>query len=176
MIGTQVIQILRSVHLLEGLDEPELAEVWAASQLREVGSGSTIMEAGSTGDSMYFFLEGTVDVWPAHSSRQRKTIGSPGGKPLVRLKAGVVSLFGEMAMISNEPRSATITAASDCILYEISRADFTMLCDKSPRLGLKLMRGIANILAERVRKGNDEQIKLWKALSLAAAKEQPGND
>jgi CRP-like cAMP-binding protein len=134
------------------------------------------MAAGTPGDSMYFFLEGTVEVWPALSARQRKAMKDPNGKPLVKLKAGVVSLFGEMAMLTNEPRSATITAASDCVLYEISRDDFTALCDRAPVLGLKLMRGIAFILAERVRKGNDEQIRLWQALGQAAAKGNAPND
>ena len=176
MIGTRVFTILRSVHLLAELTDHELSKVWEASQLREFSIGSEIMKSGETGDSMYFFLEGAVDVWPALSPQAKKTTGDQNGKPLVRLKAGVVSLFGEMAMLSNEPRSATIRAASDCVLYEITRADFTALCAQEPVLGLKLMREIAIILSGRIRKGNADQIKLWKALSKNAQAEPSSHD
>ncbi len=176
MIGTRVFTILRSVDLLSELTDRELAKIWEASQLREFSAGTEIMKSGATGDSMYFFLEGAVDVWPASASQAHKTASDQNGKPLVRLKAEMVSLFGEMAMLSNEPRSATISAASDCVLYEITRTDFTTLCEQDPVLGLKLMRGIAIILSGRVRKGNTDQIKLWKALSKAAQKDPVEHD
>jgi CRP-like cAMP-binding protein len=166
MIGTHAFTLLRNVQLLAQLEDAELASVWEICRLCEFGVGSTIMKAGESGVSMYFFLEGSVEVWPS-AAAGRKPAGSGLAKPLVRLKAGTVSLFGEMAMLSNEGRSATITASSDCILYEVTREDFTRLCDQNPQLGVKLLRGIATILADRVRKGNDDQIKLWKALAKA---------
>jgi CRP-like cAMP-binding protein len=174
MIGSRVSTLLRNVHLLAPLSDAELAMVWEICQLCEFESGSTIMRAGDSGDSMYFFLEGAVDVWPA--AQGRKPANGQLAKPLVKLKAGTVSLFGEMAMLSNEPRSATIMAAGACVLYEVQRSDFNQLCDQHPVLGLKLLRGIATILAGRVRKGNDDQIKLWKALSKAEAGKEPAHD
>nr|HPG86985.1 cyclic nucleotide-binding domain-containing protein [Spirochaetales bacterium] len=79
-------------------------------------------------------------------------------------------VFGEMSMFSDEPRSATVGAASDCVLFEVTRRSFEAICARDPRLGLELTRRIAVMLASRVRKGNDDVLKLSTALSIALSR------
>jgi CRP-like cAMP-binding protein len=89
---------------------------------------------------------------------------------MVRLNARFVSFFGDMAMFENEVRSATITAATDCLLYEVGRADFERLALEDPPLGYQLVRRIATVLCGRVRQGNQDILKLTTALSIALSK------
>lgn len=89
---------------------------------------------------------------------------------MVKLKAEHVSFFGDMAMFQDEPRSATITASKDCVLYKITREDFTRFCDEYPALGVKILRRIAQTMSSRVRKGNEDVLKLTTALSIALSK------
>ena len=119
---------------------------------------------------MYLFLEGVVDVT---KNLTLKIAGRGFGhaeKSMTRLKAGTAPVFGEMSMFGDEPRSATVTAASDCVLFELSREAFGRICDENPRLGLALIRRIASMLSSRVRKGNDDVLKLSTALSIALSR------
>ena len=170
-VGAAIAAILRKVNMLKDLSDEELAEVWNICRLAEFESGSVIMREGEHGDSMYFFVEGTVDVSKTMTLKLDTGTNSKVEKSLVILKANTVSIFGEMAMLEDEPRSATITASSHCVLYEVERVDFTNLCDENPQLGLKLLRGIAGIMSGRIRKTSDDKLKLSTALSLALAKQ-----
>lgn len=158
---------------LPGFDflRPEDAEA-LRSVCREVRfpSGAEIMREGEGGDTMYLFLSGEVNV----SRSLTLSVGRQGfrnaEKSFVKLVAGEASVFGEMSMLEDAPRAATVTASADCVLYEVSRADFQALCDRDPTLGLKLLRQIAVMMSRRVRKANDEVLKLSTALSIALSR------
>jgi CRP-like cAMP-binding protein len=75
-----------------------------------------------------------------------------------------------MSMFGDEPRSATITAAHDCVLFQVTRKAFEQICVHNPSLGLSLTRKIATMLSSRVRKGNDDVLKLTTALSIALSR------
>jgi CRP/FNR family cyclic AMP-dependent transcriptional regulator len=92
-------------------------------------------------------------------------------KSMVKLDSNIVSFFGEMAMIDESPRSANVTAATDCLLLEISKADFEALCDDDPIIGLKMLRRISQVLSRNVRKGNEDVLKLTTALSIALSRQ-----
>lgn len=173
-VGAAVSSILRKVSLLRDLSDEELAKVWNLCRLVEIEGGRVIMREGEEGSSMYFFVEGTVDVSKTMTLKLDGGANSKVEKSMSVLKAPTVAIFGEMALLENEPRSATITATSHCVLYELERADFVGLCAEDPALGLKLMRGIANIMSGRIRKSNEDKLKLSTALSLALAKQGGG--
>ena len=170
-VGAAVSTILRKVALLKDLDDQALAKVWNICRLQEYESGNVIMREGESGDSMYFFVEGTVDVTKSMTLKLDSGSNSRVEKSMVVLKAPAVSIFGEMAMLENEPRSATITANSHCVLYQVDRQDFTQLCNEDPQLGLQLLRGIAGIMSGRIRKTSEDKLKLSTALSIALAKQ-----
>ena len=91
-------------------------------------------------------------------------------KSMTKLSAQWVSVFGEMSVFGPEPRSATITASTDCVLYSVNRAEFTQLCDEQPKIGLAIVRRIAAVVCSRVRKSNEEILKLSTALSIALSR------
>ena len=89
---------------------------------------------------------------------------------MITLDSNFVSFFGDMAMFEEEPRSATIIATSDCLLYEMKKPDFVNLCNNNPAMGIKLLRRIAKTLCARIRKSNQDILKLSTALSIALSK------
>lgn len=161
---------LRKVGILQDLSDEELERVLAIAEPLEVKSGTVIMREDEPGDEVFLFMEGRVDV----SKNLTLKIGRAGfgraEKSMTKLTAGQASVFGEMALFGTEPRSATVTASSDCLLYRIRREDFSALCESNPALGLKVVRRIAAVLGERVRKGNEDILKLSTALSIALSK------
>jgi CRP/FNR family cyclic AMP-dependent transcriptional regulator len=167
--GDRGRQFLTSVVLLADLTPEELDLLWSIVRRVTAPRGTVIMREGDVGDTMCFFAEGEVEVTQKLTLRAGRGF-SQGEKSMVRLRADSVSFFGDMALFEREPRSATITAAQDCVLYEIGRDDFEQLSAAHPALGYKIMRRIAPVLCQRIRRSNQDVLKLTTALSIALSK------
>jgi CRP/FNR family cyclic AMP-dependent transcriptional regulator len=161
---------LTSVPLLADLTTEELDLLWATVRRVTAPKGSVVMAEGDVGDTMYFFAEGAVDVTQKLTLRTGRRGFSQGEKSVVRLRSGEVSFFGDMALFERAPRSATITAAEECVLYEINRDAFERLSEGHPALGYKIMRRIAPVLCQRIRRSNQDVLKLTTALSIALSR------
>lgn len=103
---------LPPIPLFSFLEEHAFEGVLNSLQLRRFVDGQPIIKEGDPGDSFFILVEGNVSVTREADGR---TI------TLAQLRPGAV--FGEMALISNAPRSATVTAQGDCDLVELKRAD-----------------------------------------------------
>jgi CRP-like cAMP-binding protein len=163
-------EFLTSVPLLADLTREELDLVWSTVRRVTSPKGMVIMREGDVGETMFFFAEGEVEVTQKLTLRAGPRGFSQAEKSMVRLRAGEVSFFGDMALFENEPRSATITAAEDCVLYEISRDEFERISAANPALGYKIMRRIAPVLCQRIRRSNQDVLKLTTALSIALSR------
>lgn len=149
------------------LDEGEIRSLRESCTEVRFSAGAEIMREGEVGDSLYFFLSGEVDVTRSLTLAMGRQAFRQGEKSFVKLRAGAVGVFGEMSVLEEAPRAATITASTDCVLYELKRDAFSRLCETEPHLGVKLLRSIAVTLSRNVRKENDEVLKLSTALSIA---------
>ncbi len=87
-----------------------------------------IVSEGTTGIFMFVVVEGAVEV-------------SIQGKVVERLGPGGV--FGELALVDQGPRAATVVAASDCVLLNINRSDFLSLIGTKPEFGLSMLKALA---------------------------------
>jgi CRP-like cAMP-binding protein len=97
-------------------------------------AGQTIIEAGTVGNTMYVVLDGDVEI----RAGRRQTLGGPG------------TIFGEMALIDDAPRSATVIAKTDCRLLELDRRRFESLVSETPYFALEVM----HVMADRLRQTN----------------------
>jgi len=103
------------------------------ADIRPFRQGDTIFKAGDPGDCMFAVVEGAVEI-------------SIGGEVVERLAPG--SVFGEMALIDRQPRSATATAAADCSLAAINEKRFLRLVEQTPMFALQMMK----VITERLRR------------------------
>jgi CRP/FNR family transcriptional regulator, cyclic AMP receptor protein len=143
------ISILRSVTLFIETPDDILAEV--ANLLNEVifKADETIFEQGDYGDAMYIIVEGRARV---HS----------GGRTLITLeKHGV---FGEMAALDPEPRSASVTALEDVRLLQLAREPFYRLIGNR----MEVATGIIHILCERLRARTTVMVEDYQYLQQVA--------
>lgn len=163
-------EFLKKVNILSDLTPAELELVWSIVKRIEVPAGTVILKEGEMGDSMYFFARGVAHVTKNLTLKLGRSGFGNVEKSMNKLDSAYVSFFGDMAMLEDEPRSASITAATDCLLYEIKRADFIHLCDNHPQLGIKILRKLAIGLCQRIRHTNQDVLKLSTALSIALAK------
>ena len=84
-----------------------------------------------------------------------------------RVVAGIVVISG---LILLSLVTATVAALTDCVLLEITRSDFLRLGEENPQIGYKITRNITGLLCSRLRKADEDTIKLTTALSLALSR------
>ncbi len=157
--------LIKDLPLFVGLDEAQLRSVAAVLRSRRVASGVPIFSEGERSSSVYILTAGSVGTskrmglaaqGPDEPSRQ---------KTLVHL--GAPQFFGEMGLLTDLVRSATITTEGECEILELTRTDFERLVAGDALLGYRLLRNIAVVLSERLRRTDLDVLKLTTALSLA---------
>jgi len=159
-------EALKGVYLLKDLAPDQLARFAARCTLTQLKAGDTVIREGDTGDEMHILLEGTVQI-----SRKRTMLTSQErdelNKTLVTLSAKERPFFGEMGLLGQKERTASVVAKVDCKLVTIKQADFERLCEEDPRMGVAILRLIALTAGERLLKTNKDVMKLTTALCLA---------
>ncbi len=94
-------------------------------------AGKPLFSEGDAGDSMYVLVSGTANV-------------TLRGKVIENAKSGAI--LGEMAIIDNSPRSASVVAVDDCSLIAINASRFSALTREMPDFALHVMRAMADRL------------------------------
>jgi serine phosphatase RsbU (regulator of sigma subunit) len=103
------IEILKKCVFLQGLANKILGELASTAEMQRVAVGNTIISQGETGSKMYFIISGTAQV---HHDE------------VILADIGAGDVFGEMAVLDSEKRSASVTTQSDCLLLIIERDAF----------------------------------------------------
>jgi CRP/FNR family transcriptional regulator len=138
--------------LFEGLDEPAV-ELLASMAVREYFiPGGSVFREGSTGDSMYVIATGQFSV--------SKT--DPLGGELELRVLGRGEVFGEIGLLEQVYRSATVTSLAMGVTFRLDRADL----DRHPELSIHIYRNLGRILARRLRLSTDEVLMLETSLRL----------
>src|SRR3954453_2529576 len=154
--GTKSIDklaILRNHPLFGQLDVDALNRLASYSHTKSVKAGATIFERGDPGTSLFAVLHGTVKI----SNR------SADGKDAVLNMIAAGAIWGQIALLDGQPRTADAFAVSDCELMFIERRDFVPLVRQNPDIALKLIE----ILCGRIRH-TSEQVEDMTFLDLPA--------
>jgi small-conductance mechanosensitive channel/CRP-like cAMP-binding protein len=129
---------LESADLFAMLPDEERARFAELSTDRLFGAGQTIVRQGQDGDSMFVVGQGRVRVTVGESGAEVATLG-PG------------AYFGEMSLLTGDPRSATVSAIDDSLLLEITASDFRRIALAHPEVVVKISEAV-----ERRRSGLEE--------------------
>jgi CRP/FNR family transcriptional regulator, cyclic AMP receptor protein len=128
----------RKFALFSELDERELAQIAAVAKSRHYAKDDVIFHADESGDVFCLIREGQVKV----------TMISPEGKEIILTMLGPGSFFGEMALLDDEPRSATVVATETLEVVTIWRSDFLQILQEN----FSITRKILAELSKRLRK------------------------
>ncbi|MEI2296816.1 cyclic nucleotide-gated ion channel [Ensifer sp. MJa1] len=112
-------QLVAAVPLFQKLGSAAFVEIVRALRPRVVPAGAIICRKGEAGDQMFFIVEGRV------------SIQTPSPIPV---ELGPGSFFGEMALMTGEPRSATVSAVTEVSLLSLYSEDFQMLSSSNPEI------------------------------------------
>ena len=158
-------EFLRKIFLFQDLEDNEIQQVLDRTATRNFPGGAVILQEGETGDSLFIMCQGEVEITKALTLVLEED--TPKEKVMIRLRAEDGVCFGEMALLENEARSATVTASSDCSLLELHQQEFLALIRENPEMGLKILLRLAQLLSGYLRKSNQDVIKLTTALAIA---------
>jgi len=159
------INLFKKISLFQDLKESEVKQVLSLSVPRTFPAGAVIIREDEAGDSMFIMLRGEVEI--------TKRLGlvldeeTPRERIIIRLKAEEGVCFGEMSLLENEPRSATVTALTECLLMEMGREDFMRLIRENSDMGCKVLLRLAQLLSRYLRKTNQDMVKLTTAMAIA---------
>lgn len=148
------IDALKAIPLFHHLTYKELTAVLAVSSTRTYPGGREIVIEGQPGDELFVVVRGRVAV-------------EKGGVEIGELKTG--GHFGEMGLIDNAPRSATVRATEPTRVMVISRAELMGLMRKEPVLAVKLLWSFVQVLSDRLRDANTHLSQAMQELAMAQA-------
>ena len=130
--GNQKIDLIRKVPLFARCSRAELKEIALLADEIDLHEGTEMTREGAPGREFFVLLDGTADV--KKKSRRVNTLG-PG------------DFFGEIALVSREPRTATVIATSPVRALVITDRSFRRLLDDAPKVQTKVMEAMAQRLA-----------------------------
>ena len=144
--GTKIVYdkqaILRAHALFGQLGAEAISRLASYAHTKSFASGARIFEKGDPGTSLFAVCSGTVKI-----SNQ-----STGGKDAVFNLIPGGGIFGEIALLDGQPRTADAFALTDCELMVIDRRDFVPLVSQNPEIALKLIE----ILCQRIRRTSEQ--------------------
>jgi CRP-like cAMP-binding protein len=130
--GNQKIDLIRKVPLFARCSRAELKEIALLADEIDLHEGTEMTRQGAPGREFFVLLDGTADV---KKNRRRVNMLGPG------------DFFGEIALVSREPRTATVIATSPVRALVITDRSFRRLLDDAPRVQTKVMEAMAQRLA-----------------------------
>ena len=136
-----ILKILNHVPIFEHLSAKELKNIGRLTHERLYKKNETIFKKLAPAEGMYVILEGKVEINDPDS-----------GNVYAKLETG--DFFGELALLDEEPRSASAIAAASSRLIGFFRTDLLTLIERSPELGNKVLLNLSRVLGERLRKTN----------------------
>jgi len=130
----EAVSILRGEPLFECLSEEQLSQMVNKARLKLFGRGEPVIEEGAAGESMFVMLRGAANVFVSKNGSKIQ---------VATLRAG--DCFGEMSLLTGEPRSATVRADGDCYVMEIGKPVMGKVLSEAPTC----MEQLSQLLAQR---------------------------
>lgn len=141
-MSQDIIDFLINIPIFDTLNAEELKIIVKYINLIDVNPGEIVFKEGDRGDYVCFVADGTLEV-----VKESET-----GKSIVISTLPKGRSIGEMAVIDDFPRSATVRARTKAILVTLSQEKFNYILAEHSSIGVKILKGIARLLSLNLRK------------------------
>ena len=140
------LAFFREISIFQGLHKRHLGRILQAMQKRKYYTGEIVFQQGQEGKAVFVIRSGGVELSRSGSN----------DKVTVLARRGLGQIFGEMALLEHQPRTATARVTEDGEIYLLYTATFESLLHRDPAVGVEIMRNIAAVLSALLRKSNEE--------------------
>src|SRR5918995_6636294 len=134
--------VLKAVPLFSSFPEDQLRMLTTVVARKSIPRSTTVMAGGDPTDSLYIVLSGRLKVMMSDAE----------GKEVILSILGPGEIFGEMGLIDDEPRSATVVTIEPCELLSLAKRDFKKSLAENFEMSMAVMRGLVKRLREADRK------------------------
>jgi len=145
MGNEKIIKELLDLSFFSGLNYDQLATVSGHIESLDFQPETKVFSEGDIGDSVYFIIEGTFEV--IKDSDWGETV------KLTTLTEG--NSFGEMSVIDDQPRSATVVSKTKAWVLKLKKDNFNIIVDRYQDIGLILLKRMSHFLCRHVRQSNE---------------------
>jgi CRP-like cAMP-binding protein len=156
---------LTNYPIFKGIEKSKLVDIVKYLTIRHFKAGDYIIKEGTHGASLFLLAVGQVKI------TKRLTLAIEGlsseEKQLASVRADMHPAFGENGLVTAGKRTANVIAITDCVLYELQKADFEKLVDQDFELGYHMMRNTCVALSGLLAGMDDNLLKFATALSIA---------
>lgn len=152
--GEDLQAVLEKIPIFQDLSKRELAGVARVLHRREYVPDEVIIRQDEPGLGMYIIQKGKASV-----------VTEPANIQLSELSDG--DFFGEVSLLDETPRSATVIARGHCVILGFFQSDLFSLIERDPRFGVKIVIRVAKIIGDRLRKANQQMEALTADLQRA---------
>ncbi len=135
------IDFLSTVPIFDTLSRRQKLKLFPLIHIRTYKEGEIVFRQDDPGVGLYIIRDGQVDVYHEKVNMIRRKI--------ITLNKG--DFFGDISLLNESPRSATVVANQNSILFGFFKPDLLVLMDSDPKLGSRLVYRLAQIIAERLR-------------------------
>lgn len=139
------ISFLSSVPVFDSLSKHQIRKIYSVVHVRNFDEGEIVVRKGDPGVGLFIIRDGAVEVYNEFPDLTRMKIAE--------LSTG--DFFGEISLLNDSPRSATVIAVRTSVLLGLFRHDLLELMNSDPVLGVKLVYRLSQIVAERLRIVNE---------------------
>jgi CRP-like cAMP-binding protein len=129
-----ICTLLQHVTLFTAFDDPEISALARRMQAHLFPPDGVIVKQGESSTSMYIVAEGLVYIYVERTES---------GDDVQVNQLGPGEFFGEISLLTGEPRTATVKAAVDSLVYEINKDDLELILEKRPEMAENLTQVIA---------------------------------
>jgi len=137
----EILNLVSELAFFNDFDTQELNQVARHLSLRDIKKDEVVFTEGDKGNYMCFVADGSLNVI--------KDIDGKNDVVISRVTRG--KSIGEMAMVDLSPRSATVVGAKDSVLIIMGRQAFDLILERHPKIGVKLLSGVARLLSLHLR-------------------------
>lgn len=154
----EMVDAMKDIPLFKDIanDNTKMESLASIMEFRKYKKGDYIFKEQEKGDELFILTSGSVRVCKTTRQNEEYTITD--------LSSDLNVFFGEIALMDNDVRSASIKVLEDCEVLAMGREKFVKLGDKEPGICLPITRVIAGILCNRLRSMNEDVILLFDAL------------
>jgi CRP/FNR family cyclic AMP-dependent transcriptional regulator len=162
------IDYFKKVSLFNGLSDQQIKTLIDIMHPEHFEADSFIMREKDSGDKFYVLIKGEVEISKSLILPQWVQATQKSEKALIRLSEKQYPFFGEMSMFDdNAKREASIKAIVSCEMVSLDKSGLDKILKKNPETGRIVYRNIAGELVKRLRKANQDILKLTTAFTLA---------
>lgn len=147
------VDFLSRIPIFAGLHRHDLGRLLGILYAKSYPAGEVVFQEGETGRALFIIESGeVVVVKAAHPAPGR-------AEDAVIARFGPGGFFGEMALLEERPRSATVKTTRESVLRFVYKVKLDAFIEKHPRVGVKVLHNLARVLSARLRETSESYVR-----------------